>query len=109
MKHVICTICLLLVLLANGCTTCFYQPGKTLEQCTQDLLECDYEAEKLSFVPHSMWISPMSAGMQEGFRSAELCIKCMRVRGYWLVYKSKLPEGVRTQRVGDATALAAGG
>jgi len=93
MTRVLCTICLLLI--GGGCTRAWYNPNRSFEQCRQDFIECDYEAVKASYTPHSFWVSPVSAGMQEGFQKVRVCAACMQARGYGLIPVKQLPTGVR--------------
>lgn len=105
MKKLLCTICLLLVVSVSGCASWYwYQPGKTLEQCRQDFLECNYEASKHSYVPHGFGVSPMSAEMQTGFQKVRLCMQCMQARGYYGLYEKQLPVGTRTLRLDQNVA-----
>ena len=76
-----CTICLLLIVGTGGCATWgtyYYQPGKTLEQCSQDYFECNpghiFDPTGL-FYP---W--------------------CMKERGYQELSKKQLPAGIRTRQ-----------
>lgn len=82
MKKVLCTICLLLI---SGCAVYHYQPGKTLEQCSQDSRECMYDANKHAY--------PVGA--------ATLYYQCMSIRGYQKLSKEQLPAGVRTRQTDD--------
>lgn len=93
MKTIVCLVCLMI--LEGGCARAWYNPNRSLKQCRQDFLECNYEAVKASYTPHSYWMSPTSAGMQEGFQKVNVCGSCMQARGYGLIPVKQLPEGVR--------------
>jgi hypothetical protein len=82
MRRVICTICLLLIFSTGGCVTYWYQPEKTLKQCSQDSIECMYDANKHAY--------PSSTSF--------LYQQCMRVRGYKALTKDQLPPGIRMSR-----------
>lgn len=81
MKKAMCTICLLLIVGTGGCAawgTYYYQPGKTLEQCSQDSLECMHELPT-----HAPFFYP----------------SCMKARGYQKLSQDQLPAGIRTRQI----------
>ena len=62
------------VILFSGCSVrCFYQAGRSIEQCELDLLQCAY-----SDIPTS---------------------SCMRARGYRYVDSSKLPDNSNLKKI----------
>ena len=83
-----------------GCAKpCFYQAGKSIEQCERDLMQCIYEVEISSYLPHDMLSSPVSAGVQEGFQPTELTCLCMQARGYEYLDASTLPKNRKRMKV----------
>jgi len=94
MRRVMCTICLIAVLLISGCNAYWYQPGKTLEQCVQDVIECKGEAKRSGLSPFQTgFLSTSPSPMQECY------IACMRLKGYQSYHRKYLPTGVRAQYV----------
>ena len=81
------TVLLLLSLLClwTGCSTYWYQEGKTYKQCDQDLQMCYDELQKY-------------ADMQsiEAYE-VDFIKDCMKEKGYRLVTEDKLPRDVKRQ------------
>lgn len=64
----------ILVIFFAGCAKpCFYQAGKSIEQCESDLLKCFYSARPTHF--------------------------CMQARGYQYLDANKLPQNRRRKKV----------
>lgn len=83
-----------------GCAKpCFYQAGKSIEQCERDLMQCIYEVELSSYIPHDALSSSMSAWMQEGIQPTELTCLCMQARGYEYLDASTLPKNRKRMKV----------
>ena len=78
----------LLVLIASltGCTSYWYQEGKTYEECQRDLQQCVAEMKKYS-----------DKGTNLGVYDLRFEKDCMKQRGYRLVKERKLPLRVRRQ------------
>ena len=62
------------------------------EQAQKDFNECKFESTKNSFVPYGTGISPISAGIQEGFQKSTLMNQCMEAKGYFLISKTDLEK-----------------
>ena len=89
-----------LVIFSAGCAKpCFYQAGKSVEQCERDLLQCIYEVNISSSLPHDLSFSPVSAWMQEGLQPTELACLCMQARGYEYLDASTLPKNIKRMKV----------
>jgi hypothetical protein len=75
MKQLILTIvvCILVACLAGCAKPCFYQAGKSIEQCKRDLVEC--------------------------LHSADLTRLYMQGRGYQYVDANKLPQNCERMRI----------
>ena len=75
MKHLVFSIILsVLVMLFSGCSSpCFYQAGKSIEQCERDLLECAYSDRSTS--------------------------SCMRDRGYKYLDANTLPRNRNRKKI----------
>ena len=83
-----------------GCAKpCFYQAGKSIEQCERDLMQCIYEVELSSYIPHDSLSSSMSAWMQEGIQPTELTCLCMQAMGYEYLDASTLPKNRKRMKV----------
>ncbi|MHC4556134.1 MAG: hypothetical protein ACYS80_02395 [Planctomycetota bacterium] len=67
------TTCVLGIFFAGCGQSCFYQAGKSIEQCESDLLECIY--------------SSRSTGL------------CMKARGYQYLDANKLPHNSKRKKV----------
>lgn len=90
----------ILGIISAGCSKpCFYQAGKSIKQCERDLMQCIYEVELSSYVPHDLLSSPMSAWMQEGFQPAELTCLCMQAMGYEFLDANKLPKNRKRMKI----------
>lgn len=85
-------ILFLLVVNLVSCTSSkvWVNPSSSKEQARKDLAGCKYDANKHSFVPYGKDVSPISAGIQEGFQSSNLLDQCMRAKGYSLVDRKSL-------------------
>jgi len=93
MKRIVCTICLL-ILLVNGCTSCWYQPDKTLEQCLQDVIECKRQARNSGLFPLQLgFLSTSPSPMRQFY------MDCMQMKGYRPYHKNYLPIGIKIQHV----------
>ena len=106
MKKVVCMICLLLV--GGSCWNegrisstkrAWYNPDKTVEQCSRDFVECDHEAVIRSY---------SSIGLESMALRVGVCGVCMKERGYELVPVNKLPAGTRTVSTGYGNWQVAG-
>ncbi|MFC1795138.1 hypothetical protein ACFL3Q_16325, partial [Planctomycetota bacterium] len=85
---------------STGCAKpCFYQAGKSIEQCERDLMLCIHEVEISSYLPHGLLSSPVSAGMHEGVQPDELTCLCMQARGYEYLDASMLPKNRKRMKV----------
>ena len=75
MKHLTFSIIIsVLVILFAGCSMpCFYQAGKSIEQCERDLLECAYSDRPTS--------------------------SCMRDRGYQYLDANTLPQNRKRKKI----------
>lgn len=93
MRKVICIICLMMIG-SSGCTAYWYQPGKTLEQCSQDIIECKFEAKRSGLFPLQLGFFSTSPSPMEKYY-----IDCMRLKGYRSYQEKYLPVGVKTRRV----------
>jgi tetratricopeptide (TPR) repeat protein len=81
-------IVLLLITFCSGCASrVWVNPSKNDAEAQKDFRECKYDSEKGSYTPYSNVMSPISAGLQEGFQSVSLLSNCMESRGYRLVDK----------------------
>ena len=90
----------ILGIISAGCSkSCFYQAGKSIKQCERDLMQCIYEVELSSCLPHGLLSSPVSAGMQEGVQPDELTCLCMQARGYEFLDASTLPKNRKRMKV----------
>ena len=85
-RHVTATLMLIPMLLLAGCTTYWYQAGKTIDECNQDRLACLKELKKYS----SNW---RDMGDYE-FKFMEDCI---RQKGYTLLKEGELPLRVKRE------------
>ena len=85
-RHVTATLILIPMLLLAGCTTYWYQAGKTIDECNQDRLACLEELKKYS----SSW---RDMGDYE-FKFMEDCI---RQKGYTLLKEGDLPLRVKRE------------
>ena len=89
-----------LVILFAGCAKpCFYQAGKSIEQCEQDILQCIHEVDISSYLSHDLLYLPVSAGMQEEVQPTELTCLCMQARGYEYLDASTLPKNRKRMKV----------
>ena len=85
---------------STGCAKpCFYQAGKSIEQCERDLMQCIFQVELSSFVPHDLLSSPVSAGVQEGIQPTELACLCMEAMGYEFLDANMLPKNRRRMKI----------
>jgi tetratricopeptide (TPR) repeat protein len=91
MKLKVLALALIMINVA-GCASnkVWIKDGTDAKQAQMDLNECKYESSKSSFVAYGKDIDPISAGVQEGFQSANLLNQCMRAKGYYLTDKSEL-------------------
>ena len=87
-------VLLLSLFVLSGCAnqSVWVNPSKNDAEAQKDFRECKYDSGKSSFVPYSNVTSPISAGIQEGFQSANLLSECMRSRGYNLVNRQSFEE-----------------
>ena len=74
------------MLLLAGCTTYWYQAGKTIDECQQDRLECFEELKKYS----SDW-------RKMGDYEFKFMEDCMHQKGYTLLKENELPMRVKRQ------------
>jgi hypothetical protein len=87
MKKCIAVACLLsIICLSSGCTTYWYQAGKTIDECKQDRVDCLEELKKYS----SNWREMRDYE----FKFME---DCMRQKGYTLLKEKELPLRVKRQ------------
>ena len=85
-KHSTLTCLLSLMCFLPGCTTYWYQEGKTFKECKRDRQECFNELQKYSTL--------QELGEYE-FKFVE---NCMGQRGYRLVKEKELPFRVRREK-----------
>ncbi len=81
---------LVLIAFSTGCTSYWYQEGKTYEECKRDLQQCVSEMNKYS-----------DKGTNLGVYDLRFEKDCMKQRGYRLVKERKLPLRVRRQGPGS--------
>jgi hypothetical protein len=88
MKRILMITTLVAVLLFSfaGCTTYWYQEGKTFEECKQDHLECYEEMKNYSPDPENL-----------GKYEFKLMEDCMILKGYRLVTERKLHVRVKRE------------
>jgi len=90
----------ILGIISTGCAKpCFYQAGKSIKQCERDLMQCIYEVELSSYIPHDLLSSSMSVWMQERVLPTELTCLCMQARGYEYLDASTLPKNRKRMKV----------
>ena len=95
-----CMIALVFPLFSAGCAKpCFYQTGKSIKQCERDLMQCIYEVELSSYLPHDLLSSPVCAGVQEGIQPAELTCLCMQAMGYEFLDANTLPKNRKRMKI----------
>ncbi|MHC4645026.1 MAG: hypothetical protein ACYTBJ_05975 [Planctomycetota bacterium] len=80
------TLLLMTVGSLAGCTTYWYQAGKTIDECKQDRLGCFEELKKYS----SDW-------QDIGDYEVKFMEDCMRQKGYTLLKEGELPLRVRRE------------
>ena len=87
------------LLCSSGCANqnVWVKDGASAEVAQKEFAECKYDSQKSSFVPYGNGISPISAGVQEGFQSVTLLNECMRSRGYYLTNRLEL-EGKKADQ-----------
>ena len=73
-----------------GCTSYWYQEGKTYEECKRDLQQCVVEMTKYS-----------DKDINLGVYDLRFERNCMKQKGYRLVKERKLPMRVRRQGPGS--------
>jgi hypothetical protein len=87
MRRVIAaTLILIPMLLFAGCTTYWYQAGKTIDECKQERLACLEELKKYS----SNW-------QKMGDYEFKFMEDCMRQKGYTLLKEKELPLRVKRE------------
>ena len=87
MKKFLVTVPLLvLITFLTGCTSYWYQEGKTYEECKRDLQQCVSEMNKYSDKSTNLGVYDLRFEKD-----------CMKQRGYKLVKERKLPLRVRRQ------------
>lgn len=90
----------ILGIISAGCSKpCFYQAGKSIKQCERDLMQCIYEVELSSYVPHDLLSSPVSAGAQKGVQPPELTCLCMQAMGYEFLDANTLPKNRKRMKI----------
>jgi hypothetical protein len=85
-RHIAIALILILTLFSTGCTTYWYQEGKTFEECEQDIRHCHSEAKMYA-----------DSGVSLGFYDIHFEDKCMRQRGYRHVHEWELPLRVKRE------------
>ncbi len=75
----------------TGCTSYWYQEGKTFNECAHDLQQCVSEMKKYS-----------DKSINLGVYDIRFEKDCMKRRGYRLVKERKLPLKVRRQGAGSS-------
>ena len=97
---ILSTIISVLGIFSAGCAKpCFYQAGKSIDQCERDLLQCIHKVDISSYLPHDLLYSPVSAGMQEGVQPAEFTCLCMQAKGYEYLDASTLPKNRKRMKM----------
>ena len=87
MRRAIAAILILITLLPfAGCTTYWYQAGKTIDECKGDRLGCLEELKKYS----SDW-------REMGNYEFKFMEDCMRQKGYTLLKEGELPLRVKRE------------
>ncbi|MCP4260878.1 MAG: hypothetical protein GY774_25720 [Planctomycetes bacterium] len=86
MKKILSIILLTSMCCFAGCTSYWYQEGKTYEECSRDLRECRSEMQKYS-----------DKGYNLGVYDLKFEKECMGQKGYRLVKERDLPLRVRRQ------------
>ena len=86
MKKILSITLLTLMCCFTGCTSYWYQEGKTFEECRRDLRECRSEMQKYS-----------DKSINLGVYDLKFEKDCMNQRGYRLVKERDLPLRVRRQ------------
>lgn len=89
MKRVICIICLMVGCIGGCAPVILYHPNKTLEQCRQDSLECEFHD------PFVIWLPFRAPGAPPYYHS------CMTRKGYKALTQkqwSQLPTKTRKQQ-----------
>lgn len=79
MGHVLLSVIIVVLVFLAGCAKpCFYQAGKSLEQCKRDLRDCIEQAR----------------GQQKS-PADKLTRSCMKTKGYECLDKNKAPQGAK--------------
>ena len=86
MKKILSITLLTLMCCFAGCTSYWYQEGKTFEECRRDVSECRSEMQKYS-----------DKSMNLGVYDLKFEKSCMEEKGYRLVKERDLPLRVRRQ------------
>ena len=86
MKKIFSITLLALMCCFAGCTSFWYQEGKTFKECGRDLSECRSEMQKYS-----------DKSMNLGIYDLKYEEDCMKQKGYRLVKERDLPLRVRRQ------------
>jgi len=91
------------LLIISGCTNmfgtrCWYQEGKSLEECQQDWKDCDEGAKQMADAEWRQYKGNLTAQL---YRRASLRSEYMVAKGYRFVPDERLPKGIRrTQEQG---------
>lgn len=86
MKKILSIALLTVMCCFAGCTSYWYQEGKTFKECSRDLNECLSEMQKYSDKGYSLGVYDLK------FEKS-----CMEEKGYRLVKERDLPLKVRRQ------------
>ena len=86
MKKILSITLLALMCCFAGCTSYWYQEGKTFKECGRDLSECRSEMQKYS-----------DKSMNLGIYDLKYEEACMKQKGYRLVKERDLPLRVRRE------------
>lgn len=89
-KSLLAVPLLVLIAFLAGCTSYWYQDGKTYEECKGDLQQCVAEMNKLS-----------DKDLNLGVYDIRFERDCMKQKGYRLVKERNLPLRVRRQGPGS--------
>ncbi len=91
MKTILSITLLVLMCCLTGCTSYWYQEGKTFDECAGDLRQCVSEMRTYS-----------DKSINLGVYDIRFEKDCMKRRGYKLVKERKLPMRVRRQGPGSS-------
>ena len=91
-KFLVVASLFVLICICAGCTSFWYQEGKTFEECRRDLQQCVAEMNKYSDKDTNLGVYDLRFERD-----------CMKQRGYRLVKERNLPLRVRRQGPGSFT------